>query len=377
MSFADNLVYLRQHYGVTQEALAEQLGVSRQTVSKWEAGINFPETDKLLTLCDLYHTNLDDLMRGSVRIANVHDTELYDAHMNRHSVAVAAIPPLVLVGVGLLIMLDASGFPSNLSTVVMFVFIILATIIGIVTGLGHTEFKRKHAGIDPRYSTDVLDRFGRRFTTMIAVGVGIILLDVIALIGFSPEHGDIVDLGFTTFHFDLFMGPFLFVLAIAVGVLVYAGMQKEKYDRSEITFIAKDGTVKANDPRTKTAAELKRDHILGCICGAIMILAVVIFLVWGFLPSLGDFASSGFDKFELKNYIRNGHGGFAVSWIAFPVGGLLCAVVCVIGSALFKTNDELIAEARKENPWVKVEGEEGAPETPRTSENPSEVQRNG
>ena len=49
MSFADNLVYLRQHYGVTQEGLAEQLGVSRQTVSKWEAGPNYPEMDKLLT----------------------------------------------------------------------------------------------------------------------------------------------------------------------------------------------------------------------------------------------------------------------------------------------------------------------------------------
>ena len=52
MSFADNLVYLRQHYGVTQEGLAEQLGVSRQTVSKWEAGTNYPEMDKLLALCD-------------------------------------------------------------------------------------------------------------------------------------------------------------------------------------------------------------------------------------------------------------------------------------------------------------------------------------
>ena len=48
MSFAENLVYLRQHYGVTQEELAEQLGVSRQTVGKWEAGTNYPEMDKLL-----------------------------------------------------------------------------------------------------------------------------------------------------------------------------------------------------------------------------------------------------------------------------------------------------------------------------------------
>ena len=57
MSFADNLVYLRQHYGITQEGLAEQLSVSRQTVSKWKAGTNYPEMDKLLQLCDLFHTS--------------------------------------------------------------------------------------------------------------------------------------------------------------------------------------------------------------------------------------------------------------------------------------------------------------------------------
>lgn len=357
MSFADNLVYIRQQYGVTQETIAEQLGVSRQTVSKWEAGINFPETDKLLMLCDLYHTNLDDLMRGSVRIANVHDTELYDAHMNRFSLSISLIPVLVLIGVGLLIMLDEIGFPSNLSAVIMFSFIVVGSIIGIVASLGHGEFKRRHIALDPHYSDDTLDRFGRRFTIMIAVGVGLILLDVIALIGLSPDQGNTVELGFASFDFDLFMGPFMFVIAIAAGILVYAGMQKEKYDRAEITYIAQDGTVKRNDPRVKTATELRRDHILGCICGAIMILAVAVFLVWGFLPSFGEFAASGFDKFEIKDYIKDGHGGFAVSWIAFPVGGLLCGVVCLIGSALFKSNEELIAEARSENPWVKVEDE--------------------
>lgn len=362
MGFADNLVYLRQHYGVTQETLAEQLGVSRQTVSKWEAGIIFPETDKLLVLCDLYHTNLDDLMRGNVRIANVQDTELYNAHMNRFSISIAAIPPLVLVGVGTLIVLDAIGFPSNLSTVALFAFLIAATIIGIVAGLGHTEFKRRHANLDPHYPDDELDRFGRRFTAMIAIGVGLILLDVVALVGLAPEDGDVVDLGFATFNFDLFMGPFLFVLALAVGILVYAGMQKEKYDRTEITYLAKSGG-QAGNPRTKTVAELKRDHILGCICGAIMVLAVAVFLVWGFVPGFDDLASSGFDKHDVKEYIKQGYGGFAISWIAFPVGGLLCGAVCLIGSALFKSNEEIIAEARKENPWIKVEEETGESRT--------------
>ena len=66
MSFADNLVYLRQHYGVTQEGLAEQLGVSRQTVSKWEAGTNYPEMDKLLKMCALFECTLDELVTGDL-----------------------------------------------------------------------------------------------------------------------------------------------------------------------------------------------------------------------------------------------------------------------------------------------------------------------
>ncbi|MDU1389740.1 MAG: helix-turn-helix transcriptional regulator, partial [Eggerthella sp.] len=40
--------------------------LNQRTVSKWEAGTNYPEMDKLLQLCDLFHTSLDDLMRGSV-----------------------------------------------------------------------------------------------------------------------------------------------------------------------------------------------------------------------------------------------------------------------------------------------------------------------
>ena len=50
--------------------------------------------------------------------------------------------------------------------------------------------------------------------------------------------------------------------------------------------------------------------------------------------------------------------GFTYSWIAFPVGGILCAIVDVITSAVYKSREELIAEVRKENPWVKVEQEE-------------------
>lgn len=357
MSFADNLVYIRQHYGVTQEALAEQLGVSRQTISKWEAGINFPETDKLLALCDIYNTNLDDLMRGSIRIADERDTEIYDAHMNRLSVTTALAVGIIITGTGILTTLDALGFPDNVSTVIMLSFLVVGVVAAVIAGLNHSEFKRRHATIDPIYPDDVLDRFGRRFTLMIAAGVGLILLGIIFMVGLAPEHGDVVDLGFATFNEDLIAGPFMFLLAIAVGLFVYACMQKTKYDRSEITYVLdlKSGTnAKTFGPRVKTPEELKRDHIIGSLCGVIMILAVIVFLVWGFLPSFDQFAQGGMDKFEIKNFVKGLNGGFAVSWLAFPVGGLLCGVVAIIVSMVYKSSDEIIAEARKEDPWIKV-----------------------
>ncbi|MGN0812519.1 MAG: helix-turn-helix domain-containing protein [Candidatus Coproplasma sp.] len=66
MSFADNLQYLRKKDKITQEELAEELNVSRQSVSKWETGEAYPETDKLIILCDKFGVTLDELLRGDV-----------------------------------------------------------------------------------------------------------------------------------------------------------------------------------------------------------------------------------------------------------------------------------------------------------------------
>ena len=64
MSFGRNLQYLRQlSAGMTQEALAEKLNVSRQTISKWEMDAANPEMDKALELCRVFNCSLDNLFR--------------------------------------------------------------------------------------------------------------------------------------------------------------------------------------------------------------------------------------------------------------------------------------------------------------------------
>ena len=66
MSFRDNLQHLRATRNMTQEQLAMLLGVSRQSVSKWEAEKSYPEMDKLLKLCDLFDCSLDELIKGDL-----------------------------------------------------------------------------------------------------------------------------------------------------------------------------------------------------------------------------------------------------------------------------------------------------------------------
>lgn len=62
MSFRNNLQHLRATRNMTQEQLAMLLGVSRQSVTKWEAEKSYPEMDKLLKICQIFECSLDDLV---------------------------------------------------------------------------------------------------------------------------------------------------------------------------------------------------------------------------------------------------------------------------------------------------------------------------
>ena len=74
MSFSENLQVIRKNNQLTQEELAELLGVSRQAVSKWELGEGYPEVEKLLILSKKLNVSLDSLMTGSISMNEVRET---------------------------------------------------------------------------------------------------------------------------------------------------------------------------------------------------------------------------------------------------------------------------------------------------------------
>ena len=57
MFFSDKLRLLRTQANLSQEDLADELHVSRQSVSKWESGISFPEIEKLISISDYFHVS--------------------------------------------------------------------------------------------------------------------------------------------------------------------------------------------------------------------------------------------------------------------------------------------------------------------------------
>ena len=64
MKLQENLIRLRKQKGLSQEELAYQLGISRQSVSKWESGTSVPELERLVEISELYGVSLDELVKG-------------------------------------------------------------------------------------------------------------------------------------------------------------------------------------------------------------------------------------------------------------------------------------------------------------------------
>lgn len=64
MSFSENLMRLRKAKGLSQEEFANEINVSRQTVSKWELGTSTPEMDKLMQMANFFNISVDDLVNG-------------------------------------------------------------------------------------------------------------------------------------------------------------------------------------------------------------------------------------------------------------------------------------------------------------------------
>lgn len=297
MSFGENLQYLRKQNNITQEQLAEQLEVSRQSVSKWESSASFPEMEKLLQICSMFHCNMDTLMQGDVSRDFATDVHGYDGFMNRFDRMITAGIAIILLGVSAIGFLTGIGVDEDTAGVFFFIFLIVGVMILVVMGMQHAHFTEKHPYIEDFYTEEEKESAYRKFTVRIAAGVGIILVDVLLfmVLGIRLENIQ-ADAAQIERLEGLGLGIFMLVLTAGVSALVYGGMQKDKYDIRNY-----------NKEQSLSPEKKKRDALKGKICGCIMLAALIIYLVCMFT--------------DIE---------WSTSWLVFAVGGILCGAVSII-----------------------------------------------
>lgn len=298
MSFGENLQYLRKQKEITQEQLAEQLDVSRQSVSKWESGQSYPEMEKLLQICSMFHCNMDTLMQGDISETFAKDLYGYDKFKNTFNRMIAAGVGILLFGISLMLFLCGIGIDEGIATAVFFALLIVSVLIFVVTGMQGDQFSRKHPLIEDFYTEEEKDRSYRRFIVGIATGVGMILIGVLFVImaDYRMEKLNLIDKEQIDKWDSIIYGTFMLVVALAATLLTYTGLQKAKYDIK--------GYNKENNPSPERK---KRNELIGKSCGCIMLGATIIFFLIGFLNSAWE-----------------------IAWIAFAVAGILCGVVAIV-----------------------------------------------
>ena len=89
MNFSERLKEIRKNEGLSQEQLAEKIGVSRQAITKWETGKGLPDVENMVIIAEIFKTTLDDLLRDSAarqkQEAPVYTSEtIYDIDCEKH-----------------------------------------------------------------------------------------------------------------------------------------------------------------------------------------------------------------------------------------------------------------------------------------------------
>ncbi|MBO5448063.1 MAG: helix-turn-helix transcriptional regulator [Ruminococcus sp.] len=76
MAFSDKLRFKRNELRISQDELAGRLGVSRQSISKWESGAAYPEIDKLISISNFFDVSIDYLLKDNYFPENIGDENM-------------------------------------------------------------------------------------------------------------------------------------------------------------------------------------------------------------------------------------------------------------------------------------------------------------
>lgn len=349
MLLSEKIMNLRKKSGWSQEELAEQLDISRQSVSKWETGESVPDIDKIIRMSELWNVSTDYLLKEEEVLEEVvapgaeeeqngdtyrefsgdfgrNDQDAQKTSERRRQVSRAEaedfltlsrgaapriatgvllciLSPVCLLLMGVLseksavfgnVALIPENVAGGIGLTVLLVLVAIAVAVFITTGMRMSQYEymeKEQLELPEDVVRSVMEEkenFAETLRYSIAIGVVMCIVGVIPLVAFSIFTQE-----------DLFMviGVCVLLLFVAVGVfiIIHAGMINASYDKLLQTGDYTPGKKKAEK-----------------LSGAYWSIVVAIYLGYSFLT-----------------------GNWGFSWIIFPVAGVLFGAISAILGAIF------------------------------------------
>ena len=129
MKLAEKLFELRKEKGWSQEKLAEQINVSRQSISKWESGQVLPEIEKIIELSKIFQVTTDYLLldenseKGSTAVILEEDKDKYYKEVK--SVGLWQVIYIFVLALAIYLFLAGSSFPAEFTAWILLTFVLL------------------------------------------------------------------------------------------------------------------------------------------------------------------------------------------------------------------------------------------------------------
>lgn len=258
MILAEKIILLRKKNEWSQEELAEQLGISRQSVSKWESGASIPDLDKIIRMSELFDVSTDYLLKdsleeeqpsetensdGEIRMIDVEEANLFLKESREFAGKIANVVFLFILSPVVLLLLGVlseqrnmvpqwltEDFAVGIGMVVLLILVTIGVAVCIFTGIGYSKYDYlDKEAIELKYGVDGIVRkksseFEECYKKNMAFGVVLIIVGLLPLFfAIAMKAGDL----------GIIITVDVLLLAIAVGVhqLIWAGVIQESFNK--------------------------------------------------------------------------------------------------------------------------------------------------
>lgn len=319
MKLNDKIMGLRKQHGWSQEELAQQLGVTRQSVSKWEGGQSVPDIEKIIQLSRLFDVSTDYLLKeeqedyiptetSSEYILSLDDAKRYLALKKRAAprIAIATflciVSPVLLIGLGALC--EASVLPMSenmaggigLCTLLIFVAVAVAIFISSGATLKAFDFlEQEPCTLVPEAATwtrQQKEAWHGPYTRLNIIGTVLCILCSVPLFAVAA-------LGLPDAFEALAVCAILILVGLGCIAFIYGGTRQAAFHR-----------LLEEEEYTREKKALAKKSIVGPVSAAYWLAATAIFLFYTFGPY--------------------GNGQAQYSWFIWAVAGVLYAAIIIM-----------------------------------------------